>query len=1075
MRIVVDMQGAQSSDSHDCATKRHTLNLVQSMVRQRCSHEIRLVLNGQLTETIEPIRAAFDGQLPQSHIHVWHGLSPVFYTDVANQERRSITELIYEAFLSSLEPDFIFITSLFEGLNNNAVSCVHRLQTLANVAVILNDPWLSKEPDLDFESPIVKAWCEEKTAHLKRADLWLATSESSRQESIAFLGLPPKRTHNIATDDDEVFKKITVTDNQKKTIQEKFGIEKPFVMSAGDPNYQENFDGQIQAYALLPPSIRQQHQLIIVGALHPANRDVISLLANKLGLGPQEVLVAELVSDIERLTLYNLCRLFVPPSWQAGFGQAALEAIRCGAPVIGANDSGLPEISGSEEALVDPHDPLAMARMIERGLTDNTYRQALVRRETVMSTQFSSDESARRAMDAMQAYWYESKNSHQPTLNKSCRATLAFVSPLPSARSGIADYSAELLPALSKYYDIDVVVEQTETIDDPWITKNARIRSSEWFAKNSDQYARVLYHFGNSAFHQHMFDLLEDIPGVVVLHDFFLSGIQAFRDANGHRPAAWAMALFESHGYHAFKDRFDAANPADIIFRYPVNLDVLQRAQGILIHSRHSLELADKWYGVDASEGWDTVPLLRVAPQSIDRTTAREGLGYKCDDLLICSFGAVSLTKLSKRILQAWLESELSKDPRVHLIFVGQNDETEYGESLQKLISGSAAKDRIKITGWASATMFKQYLAAADVGVQLRTLSRGETSAAVLDCLNHGLATIVNAHGSMADLDPDIVWRLPDVFTADMLTDALTVLATNPKQRAKLGERGKHFVHQTHEPAICARQYFDSIERFHARSINGLGGLLDEIRTYQLKTTNLFEVAQKLAASFPPTPRQRQLLVDVSGLVSDHTKQRTERSRQAREGLNEEISKEALICSIVEQWIQKLPFGFRVEPVYVPKDQDAYHYARAFTCQLLDIPAIELDDAPVDAFSGDVFVGLACQSNMAFGQIACLHEWRNRGVAVWFVIDDDLSPVKTNRSIPPDDPLVAYPRQGWLATVSAFDGVACTSKAVAEQFESWLSINNLKRLRPLKIDVLTSPNCQNSADKLAEVLCSTKN
>lgn len=103
-------------------------------------------------------------------------------------------------------------------------------------------------------------------------------------------------------------------------------------------------------------------------------------------------------------------------------------------------------------------------------------------------------------------------------------------------------------------------------------------------------------------------------------------------------------------------------------------------------------------------------------------------------------------------MLQAWLSSPLANDPKAHLIFVGQNDAGEYGDSLRKLINGSPAKKRIYITGWANHETFHLYLSAADIGVQLRTLSRGETSAAVLDCMNYGLATIVNAHGSMVNL-----------------------------------------------------------------------------------------------------------------------------------------------------------------------------------------------------------------------------------------------------------------------------------------------------------------------------------
>ena len=108
---------------------------------------------------------------------------------------------------------------------------------------------------------------------------------------------------------------------------------------------------------------------------------------------------------------------------------------------------------------------------------------------------------------------------------------MAYFSPLPPERSGISDYSAELLPELYRYYDIDVVVDQ-ETISDQWIIDHCGIIDVQTFRDNNTDYDRVLYHFGNSQFHSYMFALLLEIPGVVVLHDFYLSGADHYDDTS---------------------------------------------------------------------------------------------------------------------------------------------------------------------------------------------------------------------------------------------------------------------------------------------------------------------------------------------------------------------------------------------------------------------------------------------------------------------------------------------------------------------------------------------------------------
>ena len=66
----------------------------------------------------------------------------------------------------------------------------------------------------------------------------------------------------------------------------------------------------------------------------------------------QELVFAGYVTDEDLVRLFNLCKLFVFPSWHEGFGLPALEAMSCGAPVIGANTSSLPEVIGREDALL---------------------------------------------------------------------------------------------------------------------------------------------------------------------------------------------------------------------------------------------------------------------------------------------------------------------------------------------------------------------------------------------------------------------------------------------------------------------------------------------------------------------------------------------------------------------------------------------------------------------------------------------------------------------------------------------------------------------------------------------------
>jgi ADP-heptose:LPS heptosyltransferase len=101
-------------------------------------------------------------------------------------------------------------------------------------------------------------------------------------------------------------------------------------------------------------------------------------------------------------TLYNTCALFILPSLYEGLGLPAMEAMLCGAPVIGSNKTSLPEVIGLEEALFDPYSVEAISSKISRVLTDQQFRALLQENGKKQSVNFSWDMSAKRALRAME-------------------------------------------------------------------------------------------------------------------------------------------------------------------------------------------------------------------------------------------------------------------------------------------------------------------------------------------------------------------------------------------------------------------------------------------------------------------------------------------------------------------------------------------------------------------------------------------------------------------------------------------------------------------------------------------------
>lgn len=970
MRIVIDMQGAQSTGSWNRGIGRYTMSLALAMVRN-CEQgdEIVLALNAAFPESIARIRENFIKHLPAENIKVWGALKPASHLDPSNNWRRQTGELVREAFLENLNPDFVLLSSLFEGLGDDALTSIRVFSGRFLTASILYDliPLVHKKPYL--ENPVVEAWYLEKIEHLKRADLWLAISESSSQEGVSYLNLPADRCINISTDADVQFKKIEINHETEQKIRSKYNLQRPFIMYTGGIDHRKNIEGLIRAYALLPVNVRKGHQLAIVCSVQDHARNSLQLLADKAGLKEHDLILTGFVPEEDLIALYNLCAAFIFPSWHEGFGLPALEAMRCGAPVIAANSSSLPEVVGLDDALFDPHSDQDIASSIERVLTDNNFREKLIAHAEQQAKLFSWDLCARRALHSMRQLKIQIKDARESSNLKTNRPRLAYISPLPPMRSGIADYSAELLPALAKHYEIEVIVAQ-EDVDDAWIAQHIPVRSVEWFAENIKSFDRVLYHFGNSEFHRHMVALLGDIPGVVVLHDFYLSGALHYMSANGYPRGIFEEHLFKSHGYAALIDKKNANSDADVIWKYPCSRFVFEDGLGTIVHSANSARLAYQWFGL-SRERLAVIPHMRELAASQDRSAARKSLDLPENGFVVCSFGMLGPTKLNHRLLSVWLGSEMAKTDQCRLVFVGENQNGEYGEQIQSLINNHPNGKSVSITGWVDQEGFRSFLSAADVGVQLRALSRGETSGTVLDCMNYGLATIINANGSMADINDASVWKIPDDFTDQQLLEALHKLWEDEDLRKRIGNKAKAVIKDEHDPQKCADQYKEALERFYvAPKIQQLVCAIADIKTACVSDGELAGLATEMASLFPLSQRARTLLVDISCLLSDGASK----------------LKRKKMLNALREWVNLLPAGWRFELVYVHENGICF-YAREFSKKLFGISSERLRDEPIDYASGDVLLVLECNSATHTQELETYQSLRGKGLDVRFASD----------------------------------------------------------------------------------------
>lgn len=582
------------------------------------------------------------------------------------------------------------------------------------------------------------------------------------------------------------------------------------------------------------------------------------------------------------------------------------------------------------------------------------------------------------------------------------RLKLAYISPLPPQKSGISYYSKELLEYLHLYYDIDVIVSNDALIEIEQ-NKNYKIKSADDFKINNSLYERVVYHFGNSPFHSYMLELLEEIEGVVVLHDFYLSDLINFSKTLDQN------LFYRLHGYKASMECKDVNSLIRLISKFPANRDILNKALGVIVHAEYPKKLVQKYYYEPKLNNWHTIPLLREAPRR-ETLFSKEDLGILNDAFVVCSFGMLGANKQNDKLLDAWINSSLSADKNCYLVFVGENDASEYGEKLQKSIE---SHKNIKITGWIDTKTFDSYLSISDIAVQLRTNSRGETSAAALDTMNYGVPTIVNANGSMAELPKDALYMLEDDFKTESLTKALETLYKDKILRDTLSSKASAYIKTNHSPSNSALLYHQAIEESYEETKNYRYLAVEELSKNIQDTPQLVEM---LSLSYYDSINQRQILVDISSIVKHDLKTGIQR----------------VVRSQLLALIKNAPDNYRIEPIYLSQEDVTYIYARSYTAKLLGLEEFSLKDEPVHVNGGDIFYGLDlnAQEVSICTQRGVYEKYKSLGVKFYFMVYD-LLPISKPHFFPP---YMKETHTKWLQDIAqTADELICISKTVADE------------------------------------------
>ena len=354
---------------------------------------------------------------------------------------------------------------------------------------------------------------------------------------------------------------------------------------------------------------------------------------------------------------------------------------------------------------------------------------------------------------------------------------VAYYSPLPPSRSGIADYSALLLPALEERIDVEV--------------------ASPGRFRRSPKADVALYHVGNDPeAHGWIVEALRRRPGVVALHELVLHHLVAGITLARGDAAGYLAAMERDHGlagrllaYGVLDNRIPPlweTRPQD----FPLAGEILRLAQGLVVHSRYVEEGA-------RAAGYEG-PIARIPHPA----WPRDGLSRPQGQLIGC-FGHVNDSKRIPQLYAAFARLR-ERLPGARLLLVG---------GASRRLAGLEPPEGVTREGYADEERLWSLIESCDVVVSLRSPTMGETSGTVVRALSIGKPLVVSDVGWFSELPDTVAVKVaPDEREVEKLAAELERLLGDDEGRATMSAAALQLAATEHALDRVADLYVAALE-----------------------------------------------------------------------------------------------------------------------------------------------------------------------------------------------------------------------------------------------------------------------
>jgi glycosyltransferase involved in cell wall biosynthesis len=358
--------------------------------------------------------------------------------------------------------------------------------------------------------------------------------------------------------------------------------------------------------------------------------------------------------------------------------------------------------------------------------------------------------------------------------------TVGFYSPMPPARTGVADYAAALVAELRRHGRVKLAPEHSDV---------------------------ALYHLGNNALHAEIYRRAIERPGVVTLHDavlhHFLLGqldepsyIEEFVHNYGEWNRGLARELWRGRATSATDNRY---------FSYPMLRRIAERARAVVVHNPAAARsVKEHSPGARVAE----IPHLFQAPAlpgEEEVARCRQRLGVDPGTFLFGVFGYLRESKRLPAVLAAFADLH-RENPRTALLIAGQFVSTDLERAVEPLMRGAGV---VRLP-YLEEREFWLAAAAVDACINLRFPAAGETSGIAIRLMGIGKPVMLTDAVEWARFPEDACLRIaPGVAERESLRQHMILLTSMSEVAHAIGQRGARHVREHHRVELIGKQVWD--------------------------------------------------------------------------------------------------------------------------------------------------------------------------------------------------------------------------------------------------------------------------